>query len=97
MVRVAVSAVYDTLSGFPGLSDNVPVVEEEIFEKDACWDLRYLTSKTNGDPSARSTSKLYSKTMVYPFCLMFRLYKFEARTRCTSLKQGRVGSFEFHC
>lgn len=43
--RVAMYAVSASLSGFPDWSEQVPIVEDEIFEEEAPWDLGDLTPR----------------------------------------------------
>lgn len=48
----AVIAAYCSVSGFSGSSNDVPIVEDEIFEEDVPWNLRDFRSKNNRGLSA---------------------------------------------
>lgn len=50
--HTAVNAAYGSSSRFPGLSDDIPVVEDEDVEEDPAWYLCDLTSKNDRGPFA---------------------------------------------
>lgn len=48
----AVNSVRDFLVDFPDPADDMPTSENDIIEEDAPWDLRDLSFKDDGEPSA---------------------------------------------